>query len=515
VTAVAVLPDGHRLVSASWDGMLKVWEMATGEELATLTGHASRVTAVAVLPDSRRLVSASEDKTLKVWEVETGAELATLTGHTSWVTAVAVLPDGRRLVSASRDHTLKVWEVATGEELATLTGHTSEVTAVAVLPDGRRLVSASSDHTLKVWEVETGAELATLTGHTSWAVAVAVLPASRLLALASWNLMLKVLDVAVEAELTTLTGHASWVRAAAVFPDGCRLASASEDKTLKVWEVETGAELATLTGHTSWVTAVVVLPDGRRLVSASSDHTLKVWDVETRQALLTYFGDAPFLSCAVSPDGKTIFAGDALGRIHFLKLEEACNQLLITNKPNKYFLPAIEEEERPMSLDSLNRKRLLDLEELLTDQFERLFEFQKELGITASAPQRFEMKKRIDREVKPAIQDHLVDYARTFASLNIETTLTQAEAEQTVTEISQAVTALQVRPENTELVKMVSEIHEKLHAPGKTATAKLKVTIPIIPKLVEYVLEADTESGLMAAWNAIRARISKKAQLNP
>ena len=298
VYAVVVFPDGKRVVSGSRDGTLKIWDLETRAELATLTGHTEKVTAVAVLPDGCRLVSASEDKTLKVWDVAMGMELATLTRHTFGVTAVAVHPDGRRLVSVSFDGTLKVCEVETGVVLATLTVHTSWVTAVAVHPDGRRLVSASGDQTLKVWDWETGAELATLTGHTREVTAVAVLP------------------------------------------DGRRLVSASYDQTLKVWEMETGAELATLTGHISLVTGVAVLPDGHRLVSASWDKTLKIWDVETQQVLLTYFGDAPFTACAVAPDGKTIFVGDALGHIHFLKLEEGHIQPLITNKPNTFLNPA-------------------------------------------------------------------------------------------------------------------------------------------------------------------------------
>ena len=69
-------------------------------------------------------VSASDDKTLKVWELGSGRELRTLTGHTDMVKAVAVTPDGRCAVSASEDKTLKVWELGSGRELRTLTGHT-------------------------------------------------------------------------------------------------------------------------------------------------------------------------------------------------------------------------------------------------------------------------------------------------------------------------------------------------------------------------------------------------------
>ena len=72
-----------------------------------------------------------------MWEVDSGRELRTLTGHTGSVNGVALSGDGRLAVSASSDQTLKVWEVASGRELRTLAGHTDAVTGVAVSGDGR------------------------------------------------------------------------------------------------------------------------------------------------------------------------------------------------------------------------------------------------------------------------------------------------------------------------------------------------------------------------------------------
>lgn len=85
-----------------------------------LAGHADYVSGVAVTPDGRRLVSASGDRKLKVWDLATGQETATLTGHEDWISAMTVTPDGRRAVSATDDHTLKVWDLQTGQELATI-----------------------------------------------------------------------------------------------------------------------------------------------------------------------------------------------------------------------------------------------------------------------------------------------------------------------------------------------------------------------------------------------------------
>jgi hypothetical protein len=127
------------------------------------------VNACAVTPDGRRVVSASEDSTLKVWDLETGRPLATLEGHARGVTACAVTPDGQRVVSASLDSTLKVWDLETGRPLATLEGHAAGVRACAVTPDGQRVVSASQDKTLKVWVLKTCTCLVTHRGDAPYA----------------------------------------------------------------------------------------------------------------------------------------------------------------------------------------------------------------------------------------------------------------------------------------------------------------------------------------------------------
>jgi WD40 repeat protein len=86
-----VTPDGRRVVSASQDTTLKVWDLATGRVDAMLVGHAATVTACAVTPDGQRVVSASLDRTLKVWDLATGACLLTHRANTpfSAVTATA------------------------------------------------------------------------------------------------------------------------------------------------------------------------------------------------------------------------------------------------------------------------------------------------------------------------------------------------------------------------------------------------------------------------------------------
>ena len=308
VTFAEYSPDGRRIVSASVDTTLKVWDAETGEELLTLIGHLGSVYGAGYSPDGRRIVSGSSDTTLKVWDAETGEELLTLIGHSALVSGTVYSPNGRRIVSASYKE-IKIWDAETGEELITLTGHSSLVSSVAYSPNGRRIVSASWDKTVKVWDAETGEELITLTGHWAQVNSAGYSPDGRRIVSASHDMTLKIWDAETGKALLTLPGHSDSVTSGAYSPDGQQIVSGFCDYTLKVWDAETGRELMTLPGHSHNVNRVRYSPDGQRIVSASYDHTLKVWNAETSKALLNPLGHSRTVwDVRYSPDGRHIIS---------------------------------------------------------------------------------------------------------------------------------------------------------------------------------------------------------------
>ncbi|MEH2013189.1 MAG: trypsin-like peptidase domain-containing protein [Nostoc sp.] len=233
--SVTLSPDGKTSASSAGE-TIKIWNVATGQEITTLQGHSGTVYSVTFSPDGKTLASGSWDETIKIWNVATGQEITTLQGHSSIVMSVTFSPDGKTLASGSGDKTIKIWNVTTGQEITTLQGNSSPVRSVAFSPDGKTLASGV-DKTIKIWNVATG------------------------------------------QEITILQGHSRNVLAVTFSPDGKTLASGSADETIKIWNVATGQEITTLQGHSNNVTSVTFSPDGKTLASGSGDKTIKIWQL--------------------------------------------------------------------------------------------------------------------------------------------------------------------------------------------------------------------------------------------
>jgi WD40 repeat protein len=196
-------PDGQHLVTGFMD--IFVWESVSGRKIAQM-GHkrslsggtkTGSVTAIAFSPDGKWLATGGAENSVRLWEPATGREIARLihgTAAKGYVTKVAFSPDGRYLVSGGDNHLARVWELPAGRELARMR-HGGAVTDVAFSPDGRLVVSSEDcpgdlwqdpvcQALVRVWEASTGLEVAHM-AHDSGVRDLAFSPDGKLLASAS------------------------------------------------------------------------------------------------------------------------------------------------------------------------------------------------------------------------------------------------------------------------------------------------------------------------------------------
>jgi eukaryotic-like serine/threonine-protein kinase len=307
VHGVAYSRDGTRIVTASRDNTLRIWDARTGVQLAVISGERLRFRSAVYSPDGGHIATTSEDATVRIWDALSGDPVAVFSGRGTLPISATYSPDGTRLVVASLDKTARIWDARTGEELAVLRGHDNVVAYAEYSPDGTRLVTASQDKTARIWDARNGALLAVLSGHGEMLLSASYSPDSTQIVTASADKTARTWNARTGAPLMVLSGHGDHVYDARYSPDGTRIATASDDRTGRIWDARTGALLAVLSGHVGFVRSVEYSPDGSRVVTGSDDGTARVWQArdDTQLAVLKGHEDG-VASANYSPDGAHI-----------------------------------------------------------------------------------------------------------------------------------------------------------------------------------------------------------------
>jgi len=179
--ALALSPDGQTLATGSYDQKIKLWKVADGTEIKTLSGHNGGVYGLSFRPDGKVLASASADRTVKLWDLATGKRLDTLSQPLKEQSVVAFAPDGKTLVAGGVDSRIRVWEVSEKAEegsnplVLTRFAHEGAILNLAFSADGKQLVSSAADRTVKVWKASDVTELHLLEPQPDWSPGLALL----------------------------------------------------------------------------------------------------------------------------------------------------------------------------------------------------------------------------------------------------------------------------------------------------------------------------------------------------
>ena len=277
VEAADISPDGTLLATGGVDNTARIWDIQSGEEIATLQGHTDWIRSVDFSADGTRLATGGDDRTARVWDVDSGDETATLEGHTDWVRSVAFHPDGTTLATGGDDSTARIWDVDSGDELTTLEGHSDWIRAVAFNADGTTLATGSDDGTIRLWDPDGGDATGTLNGADGFPLDIAFSADGTTLAATSVTQPARVWDVESGDETATLSGHTDLVRTAAFGPDDTTLITGGDDGTARTWDPSTGEEVATI-DLDGYVLAVHSDQDGTT-VAADDEGTVQVWNL--------------------------------------------------------------------------------------------------------------------------------------------------------------------------------------------------------------------------------------------
>ncbi len=297
------------IATASFDGRIQLWDAATLEPLASWAAHPENKSCHALgwSADGRRLVSGSWEPVVRVWDAFTRTELAHFE-QADGTNDLAVSPDGKRAAACS-GKSVQVYDLVKLERAFVFTGHTSTALGINFSADSRWCASTGRDGKALVWDAATGAlrcEIAMPTPDVSEAQFTAD---GAQLVIAGRDGTLVLHDAASGARVRELAHHSHGIDHIDISPDGSRVAFAAD--VVAFVDMASGGIVGQLRPHREHPYNLDFDAHGARLISCSTDRSVVVSDVRPLREQLQSRAEALALRARIEPELRARLAGGA------------------------------------------------------------------------------------------------------------------------------------------------------------------------------------------------------------
>lgn len=151
-------PDGRQHASFGSEGdprryYISVRDSTTQAELVRLVGHSAEITTAAFSPDGQRLASGAWDSTVRIWDLASGQELTCVRSPEQWLRSVVFSPDGRQVAATDDTGIVRVWDANDGKEIASLPAHGGKLHALVFSPDVREPGRGGGERLIRMLDV--------------------------------------------------------------------------------------------------------------------------------------------------------------------------------------------------------------------------------------------------------------------------------------------------------------------------------------------------------------------------
>jgi len=263
-----ISPDGSLMAMGYDDGSIKIFNISTMlaeafkgkssdflavEEVHNFCCHSDKVNDLAFRPDGAILATASDDRTVKLWDVATGKELQTITGFPSGVEAVILNPNGAYAAARNIIGIIIFDLTQTPAREVVVIDARPGIEDFKFSPDGKQIAVGLSSGMAAVFDSQTGEKIFSARPQFGEVWSVAYSPDGTVFATAGGSDSISLWDAKTGIFSHSLKASSGTVGAVAFSPNGQEIAGTGLDQTTKIWNVTLGEEIATLTGHSDYI----------------------------------------------------------------------------------------------------------------------------------------------------------------------------------------------------------------------------------------------------------------------
>lgn len=315
--------DGRLIVTASEDGLARVFDQRALAVPTVLSGHHAGVTYARFIGAADRVVTAAADDTVRIWTMGGPAvpRIFSPPGPTAdqpgGLLAAALSPDGRRLTLALRDGSLRVQSLDGAGEPLILRGHRGAVLSVTFSPDGRQLLSTGADGQALLQAAHGQGPPQLLGSPQAKSGAAAFSPDGRQIALGGLDGQVRIRRSDGTGGVVCLPVHRAAISSVSFSPDGGFILTSSLDGTARILRQPLlGVEPdVVLSGHRQAVRSAAFSPDGQRVVTASDDRTARLWTRGGRLLRTLSAHDGGVRAALFDPSGEWVATAAADGNV--------------------------------------------------------------------------------------------------------------------------------------------------------------------------------------------------------
>jgi len=147
--------------SGSRDGMVKIFSLRSLKSIRNLQAHRSDISGLAIIDDAQKIVTASYDGTYRLWDLSSYDAEKTLVKQKDRIRSMVQTPDGLSVFLGFQSGAIVQITIDNPKEKTKMVGHTDLVSALSIDPTGKYIASVSWDRTIRIWSLDDNTEVAT------------------------------------------------------------------------------------------------------------------------------------------------------------------------------------------------------------------------------------------------------------------------------------------------------------------------------------------------------------------